>query len=513
MNEVTKFPEMDAVFAEFAKIVGAENILRAGEPEAERLRDEHLPGYETEREPLPSGAVLPETTEQVQAIMRVATEHKVPLWTISMGRNYGYGGPSPAKHGCVTLDLRRMNKILEINEELAYAVVEPGVTPEALWAEIEKRGLALHMDSQSAPWGSLLGNAVDRGVGYSFMADRANAICGMEVVLPDGEILRTGTGALANSSTWHCYPAGFGPSVDGLFQQSNFGVVTRIGLWLIPRPDAFRHAEVYISDLSERAAFIDTLVGLRLAGIIDNGVSGGVNFGGHIEGAQGPGGGMFPPPPGVMPGMRARIGFRGTADVVSAKWQATDAAFSKLKSYSSNSHQYEAPYDYSDWTSEACLAAGIPTDRELKDWTGAHFLTFASILLPATGEAYEEMVRVVAPIFQRYGMPFAGSGFHMHSPRAIMCLIAAPLKGFPLLPPPMAAMVDNDASEQLIRDVIAEAAKHGWLEYRTGTQYMDMVRGLLDFNDNALPRLHDRLKAMFDPAGILSPGKSGIWPK
>ena len=66
------------------------------------------------------------------------------------------------------------------------------------------------------------------------MRDHWNAVCGLEVVLANGEVLRTGMGAMPNSEVWHQYKYGFGPLVDGLFSQSNFGIVTRMGLWLMP---------------------------------------------------------------------------------------------------------------------------------------------------------------------------------------------------------------------------------------------------------------------------------------
>ena len=68
------------------------------------------------------------TLEEVQAIVRLANEHRVPIWTTSQGRNNGYGGSSPRVQGSVVMNLRRMNRVLEINEELGYAVVEPGVS-------------------------------------------------------------------------------------------------------------------------------------------------------------------------------------------------------------------------------------------------------------------------------------------------------------------------------------------------------------------------------------------------
>ena len=68
-----------------------------------------------------------------------------------------------------------------------------------------------------------MGNALERGIGYTPSATTTPCI-GMEVVLPDGDLLRTGMGAMSNSASWQLYKPGFGPSVDGLFAQSNLGV-------------------------------------------------------------------------------------------------------------------------------------------------------------------------------------------------------------------------------------------------------------------------------------------------
>jgi FAD linked oxidases, C-terminal domain len=99
--------------------------------------------------------------------------------------------------------------------------------------------------------------------------------------------------------------------------------------------------------------------------------------------------------------------------------------------------------------------------------------------------------------------------FHMHTTRALMCLLGAGLKGNKYLPLGRED-ADNTESEQLVRDIIVESAKRGWMVYRAGTSHMDLVASLLDFNDHALPRLYGRLKNALDPNGILSPGKSGI---
>jgi hypothetical protein len=76
--------------------------------------------------------------------------------------------------------------------------------------------------------GSVIGNTVDRGVGYTPYGDHFGMHCGFEIVLPNGEVMRTGMGAMPGSNTWQLFPYGFGPYADGLFTQSNFGIVTKM---------------------------------------------------------------------------------------------------------------------------------------------------------------------------------------------------------------------------------------------------------------------------------------------
>ena len=69
------------------------------------------------------------------------------------------------------------------------------------------------------------------------------AQCGMEVVLANGEVMRTGMGAMPGNKSWHVYKRGLGPTPDQLFMQSNFGIVTKMGVWLMPEPGVL-HADV-----------------------------------------------------------------------------------------------------------------------------------------------------------------------------------------------------------------------------------------------------------------------------
>lgn len=89
-----------------------------------------------------------------------------------------------------------MRRIVEINEEYAYAIVEPGVTFFDLYETVKKRGLKLWPSTPSLGWGSIIGNALDRGFGYTPEGEHSQMQCGMEVVLPNGELVRTGMGSM-----------------------------------------------------------------------------------------------------------------------------------------------------------------------------------------------------------------------------------------------------------------------------------------------------------------------------
>jgi len=173
-----------------------------------------------------SAVVMPTTVEEVQAVLAVANEHGVPLWTHGQGRNNGYGGGAPRVSGSVIVSLRNMNRILEINEELGYACVEPGVRWFDLYEAIQAAGHKLTVSIPDLGWGSVVGNTLDHGMSYMPYGVDQGAQCGMEVVLADGTVMRTGMGAMPGNKSWHCYKRGLGPTPDQLFMQSNFGIVT-----------------------------------------------------------------------------------------------------------------------------------------------------------------------------------------------------------------------------------------------------------------------------------------------
>ena len=188
--------------------------------------------------------MAPTTVEQVQAIVRIANEHRIPLYPISTGKNLGYGGSAPNLSGSVVVDLKRMNRILEVDDAARLRARRARrLATSICTATSRSTSLKVWIDCPDPGWGSLVGNALDHGVGYTFgpFRDHFGSHCGMEVVLPNGEVMRTGMGALAGRAELAGLSStASGRYVDGLFGQGNFGIVTKMGFWLMPEPEAYR---------------------------------------------------------------------------------------------------------------------------------------------------------------------------------------------------------------------------------------------------------------------------------
>lgn len=220
-------------FDSVSSAIGAENVSRDGSsgalagPRGQTAYGDLYP-LGVERGKPPVGAVRPRTVEEVQEVLRAANTFGVPIWVVSRGKNLGYvsstlnivvlfssqfsspntnsyGGTAGVLSSSVTMDLQRMNQIIEVNEELAYAIVEPGVSFFDLYEEVTRRKLKLWPSVPAIGWGSVLGNTMDRGFGYTPDGDHTTAQCGMEVVLPNGEVMRTGMGAMTNSKLFPLY--------------------------------------------------------------------------------------------------------------------------------------------------------------------------------------------------------------------------------------------------------------------------------------------------------------------
>lgn len=250
-----------------ARIVGDEHLARDPE-ELAQYRDPHWPADDESF--AARAVVLPRTVDELAEVLRAANEYAAPIWTASLGKNWGYGAAAPREAGSVVVLLSRMNAILEIDPELAYAVVEPGVSWIALHEEMRRRGIDdLMLSIPEIGWGSIIGNTLDSGITFLPYGRDFRAMRGVEVMLSDGTLLRSGHGAVDGSRVWPLYPRAGSAPLQELFVQSNLGVVTKMAIGLMRRPQRVSSVYLSIRRSADLGRAVDVLRELCLRRIVE----------------------------------------------------------------------------------------------------------------------------------------------------------------------------------------------------------------------------------------------------
>jgi len=194
--------------------------------------------------PRPVAVIMPASTEEVQAITRVCNKYKIKIKPLSTGW-YHWAGPIKDEDDTLQVDLRRMNRILEIDEKNMFAIVEPYVICAQLQAEVMKRGLNINIIGAGASTSIVASACAYAGMGPStyWMGHNSDNVLGMEWVTPSGEIIRTGS--LGSGDGWFC-SEGPGPSVRGICRgflgsRGGLGVYTKCAIKLShwPGPTEF----------------------------------------------------------------------------------------------------------------------------------------------------------------------------------------------------------------------------------------------------------------------------------
>jgi len=481
-------------------------------------RDSYSPVGREEEEPIPSAAVAPGGVEQVQAVVKIANQYKIPLWTISTGKNLGYGGSAPLLNGSVVLDLKRMNRVLEVDDKNHYALLEPGVSYFDLYRYIQDRQLKVWIDPPDPGWGSPVGNSLERGGGYTPMHDHFDAVCGMEVVLPNGEIMRTGMGALPGSKTWPQYKYGFGPYVQGIFSQSSLGIVTKMGIWLYPEPEAYLSGTVMAWKRDDLIPLVEIFAHLVNSGTLRTTTTVASPL-------------WFGPPDSELDPLRSSgsvkdledyakrkkmpywsipLPFYGPAKVVAAEWEYAKEKFSSIPGVTfQDGPSYRFPLSAEDLSKiRDTVPFGIPSLQifsviSILGQQSQGHIGFSPII-PMNGEALLEALTLFDQVHRELGS--GGGAFPVLSsfPRSFVIIYLFPVTR---------DKERNRRSREIYRRLIKEAAARGWGEYRTHTTFMGDISDTYSFNNHALRRFHETVKDAVDPNGILSPGKCGIWPK
>jgi len=228
----------ERVKQELIKIVGEDNYT-------ERLIDMVSYSYDaSEHSHRPSCGVWPMTAEQVSEILKLANREQVPV--IPRGAGTGLSGMSVPAKGGIVLDLNRMNKILGISIEDRLAIVQPGVVYAALESALAPYGFFFPPDPASGKVSTLGGNVATNagGVKGAKYGTTRDYVLGLQVVLPDGRIMRTGSKAIKSVS---------GYDLTRLFvgSEGTLGVVTEIILKINPKPRATSTALATFDNLED----------------------------------------------------------------------------------------------------------------------------------------------------------------------------------------------------------------------------------------------------------------------
>ena len=501
---------MDVAIRAMRSVLGKENVLTDPAAMAD-YGDPYAPPGDWYQ---PGAVLLPSTVEEVQAVLRLANEHGTPVWTSSQGRNKGYGGGAPRVSGSFALSLRRMNRVLEVDEENCFAVVEPGVRFFDLYDHLRATGSKLWMSVPDLGGGNVIGNALDHGAGYTPLGDH----CGMEIVLANGELLRTGMGGMTNARAWHVYPHGCGPTFDGLFSQSNYGIVTNMGVSLMPAPEVYMPGWLTLDSEDQFGLFLDALRPLMIDGTISNqpmiinAVCAASAFWQRDHWYTG----TDAIPDAVIDKIAATPGFGrwvmrfalyGDDPVVEHNRKKVDAAFAHIPGCAISYEKYDGRNLPVMENPHHAVQAGIPSMAldQMTSWyggeKGGHIGFSCAVPISAKdGTAIRDLSRAQ---LSKDGLDYSAA--IIVTKRAMIHV----------------ALVVFDTEDEAqargayksVKDMVPVAAAQGYGEYRSHIDFMDLVADQYDFNNHAQRRFAELIKDAVDPAGILSPGKQGIWPK
>jgi glycolate oxidase len=196
---------------------------------------------------IPSFVVMPRTTDEISRIVRVANEFKIPLWPRGGGTGIDACG-MPLRPGGIVVDMTQMNKLLEINEDQMTVTVQAGMVLRTLEQKMKEKGLHPRiLGSMGSGLGATVAGGITTGafaMGSGQYGNYCEQLVSMEVVLPNGDIIRTGSDSNPASGKFARYANG--PDVAGLFCVSHgiFGIITEVTIQLVPQPEAFEFATV-----------------------------------------------------------------------------------------------------------------------------------------------------------------------------------------------------------------------------------------------------------------------------
>ena len=207
---------------------------------------------------LPDCVVIPQTVDQVVEVMKYASANQVPV--IPRGSGSGYTGGSLPVKGGIVVSMEKMNQVIKIDTEKKYAIVEPGVLTQDFATQVWKLRLFYPPDPSSLKYSSLGGNVAEcagglKGKKYGVTK---NYVIGLETVLSDGQIIRTGILSNGDDS---------GYDLEGLLigSEGTLGIITKIALRLVPQP---KYSEAVLATFPDMEDAARVVAEITASGII-----------------------------------------------------------------------------------------------------------------------------------------------------------------------------------------------------------------------------------------------------
>ncbi|MHA2003083.1 MAG: FAD-binding oxidoreductase [Candidatus Thorarchaeota archaeon] len=223
------------VYSNLENIVGTDYISKA-----EHVRWTYSRDFGIFPRHLPDMVIKPRTTEEIQSVLKVANTSKVPVYVRGAGISFA-GGVVPVAGG-ILLDLTRMDRILDIDKKSDSCLVECCTICGTLMKELEKEGYILPAFPDSALVATVGGFLATSGVGSwgsAFYGSMADLVLGLKVVLPNGDVVQTGTSGVNPNAKGHFNRYVGMPDLSGLFvgSEGTLGVITEIAFKLVPNPE------------------------------------------------------------------------------------------------------------------------------------------------------------------------------------------------------------------------------------------------------------------------------------
>jgi 4-cresol dehydrogenase (hydroxylating) len=458
----------------------------------------------------PCAVVRPKDIDEVRSIVEIANRDRIPLYPICRGLQHGLGMATAVDPGNLIVDLGRMDRIVDFDPAMGLVVLEPGVTFKQLFEFLEAESAPFLMSPISGPVdASVIGNALDKGAGYTPVGNHFANLIGLEIVLGDGRLLTTGDGALPGAKSAYTHKGGCGPMIDNLFAQSNYGIVCRAGVWLMPKPPGARGFVLQVPEYEDIERLVEVAGGLKLRGAIPSTVSIANDlFSIGIE-TETPfpfkGAGASPIDDELLVELRRRHGvgawnlfgcvYGPTADLPPRVEAIAEAVrqTGDVRLLSEEEARGQKAFDF-----RFDLARGIPREDEV-DVYGLHPNGSSLYFLPSVpfaGRFAKEAMEISRTTCSRYGFSYTSQ--FLGSPRSMRNT-----------QPIIYDSQDPDSRERAVAcfsELIDRFEAQGYLVSRPPTLFQERVMESL----GVYGEVCTELKKVLDPNGIIAPGRYGL---